>query len=77
MEIHLKLYSVLREKLPKELNGETVIQMDEGATLLDLLDELDIPHKVIVSINGIQETGKSRSLNDGDEVRLFSSVSGG
>jgi sulfur carrier protein ThiS len=77
LEIHLQLYSILREKLPIEAKGHAVLQLDEGATLADLLNELGIKLKVVVSVNGVQESDKSRQLRDGDAVKIFSSVSGG
>ena len=77
MEVHLQLYSILREKLPPETQGLTVLQLEVGATLADILKELGIERKVVISVNGVHETDKSRQLQDGDEVKLFSSVSGG
>jgi sulfur carrier protein ThiS len=77
LEIHLQLYSVLREKLPAESNGQAVLQMKENASLSDLLDELDITRKIVVSVNDAQESDMSRRLRDGDKVKIFSSVSGG
>ena len=77
MEIHLQLYSVLREKLPSDAKGRTVMQLDEGATLADLLNELGINLKVVISVNGDHEPDKSRQLRNGDHVRIFSAISGG
>jgi len=77
LEIHLQLYSILREKLPSDAKGRAVLQLGEGATLADLLDELGIKLKVVISVNGVQESDKSRQLRDGDAVKIFSSVSGG
>ena len=77
MEIHLQLYSVLREKLPAKSNGRVVLQVKENASLADLLDELDIDRKVVVSVNDTHESDMSRQLKDGDKVKIFSSVSGG
>jgi len=77
LDIHLQLYSILREKLPSDAKGRTVMQLDEGATLADLLDELGINLKVVISVNGDHEPDKSRQLRDGDYVRVFSAISGG
>ena len=77
MEIHLQLYSVLREKLPPESNGQAVLQMMEDASLSDLLGKLGITRKVVVSVNDAHEVDMSRRLQDGDKVKVFSSVSGG
>ena len=77
LEIHLQLYSILREKLSPESNGQAVLQLNEGATLADLLDELDIARKVVVGVNGAHEADMSRRLQNGDQVKIFSSISGG
>jgi thiamine biosynthesis protein ThiS len=77
LEIHLQLYSILREKLPPEANGRTMLQIDEGSTLADILEELDIKRRVVMSVNGDHEPDHSRRLQGGDEVKIFSAVSGG
>lgn len=77
MEINLQLFSILRDKLPPELKGKTTMHLKEGATLKDLLGELEINRKVTISVNGLQETDLSQQLYDGDIVKIFSSVSGG
>ena len=77
MEIHLQLFSILREKIPPELKGRTVIQLNDGATIKDLLKELDINRRVAISVNGVQEGDLSRVLLDGEEVKVFTSVGGG
>jgi sulfur carrier protein ThiS len=51
--------------------------LEKDATLADLLNELGIERKVVISVNDVQETDKSRQLKDGDQVKIFSSISGG
>ncbi|NQU31511.1 MAG: MoaD/ThiS family protein [Anaerolineae bacterium] len=53
------------------------MHFDEGAMLADLLSELDIQRKVVISVNDILEINKAYPLQDGDKVRIFSSISGG
>ena len=77
LEIHVHLYSILREMLPSESRGKAVVQMEEEACLQDLLDKLGITRKVVISVNGVQEMDKSRRLKNGDIVKMFSSISGG
>jgi len=77
LEVHLQLYSILREKLPPEAKGRAVMQMNEDASLTDLLEELGITRRVVISVNGVHEADRSRRLQDGDEVKIFSSISGG
>ena len=77
MKVYVHLYSILREKLPLEMNGRSVIDLNDGATLQDLLTKLDITRRVVISVNGEHESDLSRQLEDGDEIKLFSSISGG
>jgi sulfur carrier protein ThiS len=77
LEVHLQLYSILREKLPPEAKGRAVMQMNEDASLTDLLEEIGITRRVVISVNGTHEADRSRRLQDGDEVKIFSSISGG
>ena len=77
LEIHVQLYSILREKLPAETGGQTVLQLNEDASLADLLAKLDITRKVVISVNDKHESDKSRRLQNGDRVKIFSSISGG
>ncbi len=53
------------------------MHLNEGSTIEDLLKELDITRKVVLSLNDVQESDHSRQLFDGDIVKIFSSVGGG
>ncbi len=77
MEIHLQLFSILRDKLPPELKGRTVIHLTKGSTLKVLLNELDIKRRVAISVNSVQERDQAHKLQDGDEVMIYTSVGGG
>jgi sulfur carrier protein ThiS len=77
MKVHLQLYSILREKLPPEANGKVFLQLEEGATIDSILKEFYITRRVVVSVNGEHEPDKSRQLRDGDQIKIFSAISGG
>jgi thiamine biosynthesis protein ThiS len=77
IEVQVQLYSILREKLPAEARGRTVLRLEEPATLDDLLGALDIRRRVVISVNGEHETDNGRRLRDQDEVKVFSAVGGG
>ena len=77
LKINLQLYSILREHFPKEAGGEAALQLADESTIADLLKSLGIKRKVVISVNEIHETDFSRILEDGDNVKIFSSVSGG
>lgn len=75
--IHLQLYSILREKLPAEAKGRADLLMEPESTLTDLLEEFGIARRVVISVNGEHETDRTRELRDEDEIKIFSSISGG
>jgi thiamine biosynthesis protein ThiS len=77
LKIKLQLYSILREKLPSAARGRTTIQLEAGATLADILELLEIKRRVVIAVNGDYERDHTRPLQDGDEIKIFSAVSGG
>jgi sulfur carrier protein ThiS len=77
MKVHLQLYSILRDKLPRQARGETTLDVGDGSTVSDLLRQLDIQRNVVVSINNVHEPDRARVLRDGDDIHIFSSVGGG
>ena len=77
MDVHLRLFSILREKLSPESKDQAVLRLDRGGSLQDLLDKFEISRKVVISMNGTHELDMSRRLQDSDRVKIFSSISGG
>jgi sulfur carrier protein ThiS len=78
VRVHIKLHSRFREHLPPEARGRATVTLPEGATVADLLDHLGIVRRVqLVTINGEQESDRTRALREGDEVRIFPFVVGG
>ena len=81
MQVTVKLFARLREVVG---NGELVRELEEGATLDDLLQELyaqfpvlrDLATRTFIALNH-QLATPSSPLHDGDEVALFPPVSGG
>jgi sulfur carrier protein ThiS len=77
VQIKVVLFSVFREKLPRENRGRTTIELPDSGTLKDLLDKLDIHITATCSVNGQLEYDQTRQLKDGDEVQIFRPVGGG
>jgi sulfur carrier protein ThiS len=78
MQVHVKLFSLFREHLPREARGNATIEMSEGATVENLLDHLGIVRRVkLITVNDAPETDRQRPLRDGDRVRIFPFVVGG
>lgn len=79
MKVELKLYASLRSYLPEHIDGKnSELQVDEGKTVGELIQELNIPDDApkILFVNGIH-ADRARVLRDGDRLALFPPVAGG
>ncbi len=77
INIKIQLYSILRDSLPPEAKGKCDLEIAQGSNLNDLLNDLEIKIKVIMSVNGNQNSDRSYKLQNGDEIKIFSSLGGG
>ena len=77
MEINLDLMGPLVDFLPNSDRCKAVFSLTNNSTIADMLDELKIKQKVVVAVNGDEEKGLDHVLSDGDEVLVFTLVSGG
>ena len=77
MRIHVELMGPLVDYLPESQRGQTTQSLSNGATIADLLNELNIKRKVVVAVNDDEEKELEHVLVDGDEVLVFTVISGG
>ena len=91
MDIHVQLFSVLRECLPPEAErGRATIELPEGTTLDGLVSQLGLAERLRllpgqslkeadwqIMLNGSFEQDMDRILHDGDQVSVFPPLSGG
>ena len=77
MQIKVVLFSVFRELLPAENHGRTTLELAEGSTIEDALQQLEIKILALVSVNGQMEQDFTRVLVDGDEIQVFRPIGGG
>ncbi len=77
MQVEVKLHGVLREILPTAAKGRTQLQVEEGSTVADLLEQLAIRRRVLVAVNDQAETEPAYVLQEGDHITIFTAVSGG
>ena len=54
-----------------------MLELDVETTLEDILNLMEIERRVVIGVNGAHERDHLRQLQDGDEVKVFSAVSGG
>ena len=78
MRVEVRLFAQLRDLMPRESGGVTYVEMPEGATGADLIDQLAVPRDrpLILMLNGRREP-ETVPLGDGDRVGLFPPVGGG
>ena len=77
MKINLELMGPLVDFLPDTEKGKATLTLNNDSTITDMLDKLQIKRKVVVAVNGDEEKGLDHVLIDGDEVLVFTVVSGG
>ncbi len=84
MEIHVRLFASLRDRLPADARGRATLEMKDGASLQDLLDRLEIEARLaqMVLVDGQQaprDRGKRLRLilvHD-QTLSIFPPVAGG
>ena len=83
MIIKVKLFAVLRSKLPPGSNGEEVdLELPDGATAQDIIERLDVPEELahLVMIDGYHVLPRERArrqLRAGEVVAIFPPIAGG
>ena len=77
MKINIELMGSLVDYLPQSDNGQLEITINEKSSISDLLNHLKIKRKVVVAVNEDEEKGLDYILSEGDEVLIFTIMSGG
>ena len=77
MKINIELMGSLIDYLPDSELGQSVLMLKDESTIADLLAHLKIKRRVVVSVNGDEEKGLEYVLSEGDEVLVFTVISGG
>ena len=81
--VKVKLFTVLRNMLPPESDGEQVdLEVKEGTTPLNIIDQMQIPRELahLVMINGyhlLPEEIENRQLKSGEVMAIFPPIAGG
>lgn len=79
MKIELRLYASLAAFMPEQTRGHALtIEVSDGTSIQDLLQQLKVPKKQIkvIFLNGIHANGGD-ILKEGDRVGIFPAVAGG
>jgi len=76
VKVNIELMGSLVDYLPDSERGESVLMLKDESTIADLLSHLKIKRRVIVAVNGDEEKGLGYVLSGGDEVLVFTVISG-
>ncbi|MDX1437251.1 MAG: MoaD/ThiS family protein [Anaerolineales bacterium] len=79
VNINVYLHSVLQKRSSRELPRRFPVSLDDGATILDLVRQLEFdiePHDLLLALNG-QVAELDQVLSEGDKVHLMLPISGG
>ncbi len=77
MKVNVHLHGILRDHLPADAKGRATINLEDGASVGDLLSQLGIKRRVIISLHGNQKLDKTHILQDGEQVSIFTVIGGG
>ena len=79
MMVTVFLHSTLLTKSPQELKRRVEVEINEEATILDIVHHLEIdmePDRLLLALNG-EVTELDQKLSEGDQVHLMLPISGG
>jgi len=79
MDIHVYLHGILRDKLPSEAKGKTILTLKEGDGLSGVvawLGQIGINRRCDLAVNG-QIDLHDVILKDGDRIDVFRAAAGG
>ena len=83
MKVTVKLFAMLRAKLPPDSDGEKVeVEIPAGATARQIIEQMEIPPQLahLVMINGyhlLPDEIENRPLKAGETLSIFPPVAGG
>lgn len=76
MEVKLTLHGILRDYLPRQAKGKTTLTLPKGASINQVVQQLNIKHTVSAAVGGVQ-VENNYLLQDGDDLQMFRPIGGG
>jgi molybdopterin converting factor small subunit len=77
MKVTVVLHSFLRDLLPPEDKGTTVLELPDGATVSDVVARLKLPAYAQFALNDQLQRDRALALKDGDTLRFLRAGAGG
>ena len=75
--IRVRLHGALRDKLPSEEKGRTILTLPDGAQATTILEQLSLNRRIAVAVNDEIIDDWNIALKDGDQVEIFRPAAGG
>ncbi|HXV41959.1 MAG TPA: MoaD/ThiS family protein [Anaerolineae bacterium] len=76
MEVKVTLHGALRDHLPRQAKGKTMLTLPEGATVAEVLQQFKLNPTVSAAVGGVQ-VEHAYVLQDGDDLQVFRMIGGG
>jgi sulfur carrier protein ThiS len=76
LEIKVTLHGILRDYLPREAKGKANLDLPDGASIAEVVQQLKIKQTVTAAVDGVQ-VEPSYVLKAGDNLQLFRMIAGG
>lgn len=77
IDVHIKLYGGLRDKISAEKKGRTTLTLPANSTVQTAIDTIGIKRPVLVAVNEAHESAATYALSDGDKLAIFEFTAGG
>ena len=77
IQIHVRLHGALRDKLPSEAKGRTILTLPDGAPVTAVLEQLSLHRRITVAVDDEIVDDWNVILQDGDRVEIFRPAAGG
>lgn len=77
VRVRVRLHGALRDKLPPQSKGQTILDMPDGADVSAVLSQLSLRRHIQVAINGEIVENLATTVYDGDQVEVFRPAAGG
>jgi len=77
MLVTVVLHSFLRDLLPPEAKGTTVLELQAGARVSDVVARLGVPDHALFALNDRLQRDRTLALEEGDTLRFLRAGAGG
>jgi sulfur carrier protein ThiS len=77
IKVSVILHSYLRELLPPETGGRTILELQDEQDVASVIKLLNVPPAAVAALNGSIVRDHTTVLHDGDELRFLRPGAGG